>query len=473
MIAVRGLSHRPISSGSRPERALLDGLDLTLSAGEIVLLSGRNGSGKTTLARYLAGLLRPSTGSVTVDGFDTRDPAHLREVRRRVGLLFQESQQQMVAQTLLEEVAFGLENLAFPPAEIYRRAVAALERVGLGARISEMVDSLTPAERQRLAIAGLLAMEPRYFIFDEPDTAADQQSLEELIVLLKELRAEGRGVLLISHREFAERFYDRALLLEDGQLKVEKYKAPLVHSAPWARSRQVQKSDFILEARNLSFAYSNKPIIQDLSLSVCAGEFIVLQGKAGAGKSTLVQLLAGLERPTQGELLVNGRAIWSLSAAERVRAVGLVFQEPSRQLLGESVAAELELGLEAQNLKKAERESQARQACLAVGLDWERLRDRAARTLSGGEQARLAIAAILVLDPKMLIIDETLAALDPEGQAQILSVLNNLHSHGKTVLLVTPSAAWAERLWILQDGRLISDGVFTPGPSPEGEGQGG
>lgn len=456
MIAVRGLSHRPISFGSRPEstRPLLDCIDLTLSPGEIVLLTGRNGSGKTTLARTLAGLLMPTEGSVTVDGFDTRD--HLREVRRRVGFLFQESHRQIVAQTLLEEVAFGLENLAFSPAEIYRRAVAALERVGLGARISETVDPLTPAERQRLALAGLLALEPRYFIFDEPDTAADHQILKELIVLLKELRTEGHGILLISHREFAERFYDRTLLLEDGQLKVSKHKAPIARSASCAQSQQIQKRDFSLEARNLSFAYDSKPIIKDLALSVGAGEFIVLQGAAGAGKSTLVQLLAGLERPAQGDLLVNGRPILKLPAAERVRSVGLVFQEPSRQLLGESVAAELELGLEAQNLKNTERASRARQACLAVGLDWERLRDRSARTLSGGEQARLAIAAILVLDPQMLIIDETLAALDPEGQAQILSVLQKLHSHGKTILLVTPSGleAWAERLWVLENGRL-------------------
>ncbi|MCS6936877.1 MAG: energy-coupling factor ABC transporter ATP-binding protein [Candidatus Bipolaricaulota bacterium] len=462
MIEVRGLSHRPISSGSRPK--LFERLDLTLAPGEIVWLSGRNGAGKTTLARYLAGLLIPTEGSVTVDGFDTRDLAHLREVRRRVGLLFQESHAHLVAQTPLEEVAFGLENLAFPPDEIERRARAALERVGLGSYAAHTVEALIPAERQRLALAGLLALKPRYFIFDEPDIAADDRLLRELILLFKELRSEGHGILLISHREFPERFYDRALRLEEGRLSIversgvhefvgSRFPSPLNTDQSKTRERS-----FVLEARNLSFAYEGSSgfVLRDLSCSVGAGEFIVLQGRAGAGKSTFVQLLAGLEEPTHGEVVVNGRPIRALRASERVRLVGLVFQEPSQQLLGESVAAEIELGLEAQNLSASEREARARWACESVGLDWEELRARSAQTLSGGEQARLAIAAILALDPQMLILDETLYALDPDGQRQILTMLQQRRSQGKTILLVVSSGfeEWAERLWVLEDGQL-------------------
>jgi energy-coupling factor transport system ATP-binding protein len=458
MIEVRGLSHRPIWSGSRPK--LFERLDLTLAPGEIVWLSGRNGAGKTTLARYLAGLLIPAEGSVTVDGFDTRNLTDLREVRRRVGLLFQESHAHLVAQTLLEEVAFGLENLAFPPEEIERRSRAALERVGLGRYSAQTVDALIPAERQRLAIAGLLALKPRYFIFDEPDTAADDEILREMILLLKELRAAGHGILLISHREFEERFYDRALRLEHGQLNVIASPVGTKNFSPLLpETLRTHERSFALEAQNLSFAYegSSEFVLRDLSLAVRAGEFIVLQGAAGSGKSSLVQLLAGLEEPSRGEVLLNKREILALRAAERVRFVGLVFQEPSQQLLGESVAAELELGLEAQNLSQEEREARVRWACESVRLDWEQLRARPAQTLSGGEGARLAIAAILVLDPQMLILDETIYALDPEGQRQILTMLQKLHSQGKTVLLVVSSGfeEWAERLWVLKDGKLI------------------
>ncbi|MCS6902860.1 MAG: energy-coupling factor ABC transporter ATP-binding protein, partial [Candidatus Bipolaricaulota bacterium] len=415
--------------------------------------------------RYLAGLLIPTEGSVTVDGFDTRDLAHLREVRRRVGLLFQESHAHLVAQTPLEEVAFGLENLALPPDEIERRSRAALERVGLESYATHTVEALIPAERQRLALAGLLALKPRYFIFDEPDIAADDQLLHELILLFKELRAEGHGILLISHREFGERFYDRALRLEQGRLSVversavHEFAGSRVESALEPPSFRDRERSFGLEARNLSFAYegASKFVLRDLSCSVGAGEFIVLQGRAGSGRSTLVQLLAGLEEPTRGEVLVNGRPIRALRASERVRWVGLVFQEPEQQLLGESVAGELELGLEAQNLSALEREARARWACESVGLDWETLRTRSAQTLSGGEQARLAIAAILALDPQMLILDETLYALDPDGQRQILTMLQKQHAQGKTILLVVSSVfdVWAARVWVFLVGKLI------------------
>jgi energy-coupling factor transport system ATP-binding protein len=166
MIAVRGLVHRLASSGSRPE-LLLDGVELTLEQGEIVLLMGRNGSGKTTLARYIAGLLIPREGVVTVDGLRTdQEP---RTIRRRVGLLFQESHKQLIAQTPLEDVAFGLENLALSAEDIRKRSWEALERVGLSEKALCPIESLTSAERQRVALAGVLAMDPEYYILDEPD----------------------------------------------------------------------------------------------------------------------------------------------------------------------------------------------------------------------------------------------------------------------------------------------------------------
>jgi energy-coupling factor transport system ATP-binding protein len=466
MIAVRGLVHRLFSSGSHPEgEVLLDRVDLTLERGEVVLLMGRNGSGKTTLARYMAGLLIPTQGTVTVDGMQTdQDP---REIRRRVGLLFQESHEQLIAQTPLEDVAFGLENLALPPEEIQTRSVQALERVGLKEKALCTIESLTPAERQRVALAGVLAMEPEYYILDEPDRLSDPDGVALLLSVVNELRAQGKGVLIISHKEFWQEHVDRVVYLEHGKATEKEFAGSRVQklegSKPYERVRSRARklpSGFRLRAQDLSFSYGAAPALKDFSADVTAGEFIVITGPEGSGKTTLVELLAGLIEPTSGCVLWDDTPIHALTAPERVRCVGLVFQEPYQQLLGESVKEELLLGLRAQGIGTAEAEQRARWACEAVGLTWDRFSTQPSHRLSGGEQARLAIAALLALNPRVLILDETLSALDPLGQADLLALLQELHAQGTTVLLVTNESIpdLGTRLWKLEGGRLLYDG---------------
>lgn len=465
MIAVQGLVHRLSSFGSHPNAAndvLLNGVDLTLERGETVLLMGRNGSGKTTLARYMAGLLIPIEGTVHIDELQTHQELH--EVRRRVGLLFQESQEQIIAQTLIEDVAFGLENLALSPEEIRRRAEISLRAVGLEAKAQQTIEVLTPAERQRLALAGLLAMEHDYFILDEPDRTADPAGLELLVSLLHRLRSSNKGVLIISHKKFWRQYVDRVIVLDHGKTRP-------VDCAAWrpqrpSRAVQISRArsgkKFQLTAENLHFVYAegDKPALERFSAQVTEGEFIVVTGPEGSGKSTLVELLAGLSEPTSGYALWNGTPLSRLRSSERVRCVGLVYQEAQQQLLGESVAEEIKLGLQAQNLDHTQSEQQARWACEAVGLDWQLMKERPSHLLSGGEQARLAIAAVVALEPQVLILDETLSSLDPAGQAEVLSLLRELHAGGTTVLLVASEdhSRTGTRLWKLDRGRLIYDG---------------
>ncbi|MDW8031544.1 MAG: ATP-binding cassette domain-containing protein [Candidatus Bipolaricaulota bacterium] len=456
MIEVRGLVHRLSSSGSRP-RVLFDGLEFSVERGEVVLLMGRNGSGKTTLARYLAGLLIPNEGTITVDGIRTdQDP---REVRHRVGLLFQESHAHLIAQTPLEDVAFGLENLALPSSEIERRAWRALERVALTGRALCPLESLTPAELQRVALAGVLALDPDYYILDEPDRTADREGLTLLLALVRELRAQGKGVLIISHKGFWMEHADRVVYLEHGKV-VEGGGVRIGTSSPSLCLPVRETEPFRVHARELSFTYDTAPVLKDFSAEITPGELIVVTGPAGSGKTTLVELLAGLMQPTRGCVLWNGVPITMLRASERVRCVGLVFQEPYHQLLGESVREELLLGLMAQGIDGSEGERRARWACEAVGLDWEQVQEQPSHHLSGGEQARLAIAAMLALCPRMLILDEALAALDPEGQLELLGLLQGISAKGATVLIVTSEIIphLGSRLWVLEGGQLIYDG---------------
>jgi energy-coupling factor transport system ATP-binding protein len=487
MIEVHGLVHRLTLFGSRPDApndVLLNGVDLSLERGEIVLFMGRNGSGKTTVVRYMAGLLIPQEGTVTIDEFQTHKTGELREIRRRVGLLFQESHEQIIAQTLIEDVAFGLENIALPAEVIEQRAWAALDRVGLSARAGDTIEVLTPAERQRLALAGLLAMDPAYYILDEPDRTADHQGLALLLSLVRELRVQKKGIFVVSHKEFWSEHVDRVMRLERGKAYSQRH-SPWLTSAPslpsalfsseggsyrdkesWSVESGVRANRFHLQARDLSFTYekSDTPALKNFSAEVTAGEFIIVTGPEGSGKSTLVELLAGLVQPISGCVLWNGTPLISLRAAERVRCVGLVFQEARQQLLGESVKEEILLGVHAQR-NSAQVEQRACWACEAVGLDWERFQEQPSHLLSGGEQARVAIAALMALDPRVLILDETLSSLDPHGQVELLKVLQGLHAGGTTVLLVTAEdhAHLGTRLWKLDRGQLIYDG------SPERE----
>lgn len=463
MIAVRGLVHRLFSSGSRP-RVLLDGIDLSLERGEVVLLMGRNGSGKTTLARYMAGLLIPTEGSVTVDSILTNQ--NPREIRRRVGLLFQESHGQLIAQTPLEDVAFGLENLALSPSQIEKRSWQALEHVSLAEKAFWPMERLTLTERQRVALAGLLAMNPDYYILDEPDRAADREGLALLFSLVQELRAEHKGVLIISHREFWKEHADRFVYLEHGKVRIVQgsgFGSSQIKN-PEPRTQNLEpaevRNSFHVRTVDLSFTYDSAPALKDFSAEITPGEFIVITGPAGSGKTTLVELLAGLAQPTHGCVLWDDTPIHTLRASERVRCVGLVFQEPYQQLLGESVREELLLGLIAQGVSFSEGEQRARWACEAVGLSWEQIKGLPSHRLSGGEQARLAIAAILALRPRMLIFDETLSALDPHGQIELLGLLQRLCAQGTTVLVVTSESIpdLGSRLWVLEGGKLLYDG---------------
>lgn len=213
MIVVRDLAFG--YPGGHP---VLQGIDLELAPGELVVLTGPNGCGKTTLARHLNGLLLPQQGTVLVDDLPTSQV----EVRRLVGMVFQEPESQIVAPVVEEDVAFGLENLGVPREEMRRRVEWALERLDLTAARRSEPHLLSGGQKQRLALASVLAMRPRYLVLDEPTTMLDPWSRREVLELLGDLRrTEGIAVILVTHRLEEALEADRVVVLAEGRVRFQ------------------------------------------------------------------------------------------------------------------------------------------------------------------------------------------------------------------------------------------------------------
>ncbi|MDQ7857576.1 MAG: energy-coupling factor transporter ATPase [Armatimonadota bacterium] len=218
LIEVRDLTYVYHPDTPQAVRAL-DGLSCSIRAGEFVGVVGGNGSGKSTFARHLNALLLPTAGEVRVGGLDTRDRAVTWEVRRRVGMVFQNPDNQLVAAVVEEDVAFGPENLGLPPAEIRRRVDEALEAVGLAELRRRAPHQLSGGQKQRVAIAGVLAMRPACIVLDEATTMLDPQGRAEVLATVEALnRRDGITVVLISHAMDDLVAADRVLALDAGRL---------------------------------------------------------------------------------------------------------------------------------------------------------------------------------------------------------------------------------------------------------------
>jgi energy-coupling factor transport system ATP-binding protein len=197
------------------------GVSLSVPAGAFLAVVGANGSGKSTLARLLDGLLVPTAGRVLVDGLDTADPATRWEVRRRVGLVFQNPDNQIVASIVEDDVAFGPENLGMDPARIRRRVDEALEAVGMAGHRRRAPDELSGGQKQRVAIAGALAMEPRVLVLDEPTAMLDPLGRDEVLGVLQRLHRDGLTVILITHHMEEAARAERVVVMEGGRIRAD------------------------------------------------------------------------------------------------------------------------------------------------------------------------------------------------------------------------------------------------------------
>jgi energy-coupling factor transport system ATP-binding protein len=218
MIEIRNLTHKYRLSNNQ-ELTAINNLSLTIEKGEFVAVLGHNGSGKSTLAKHLNALLLPTEGKVLVNGMDTTDPNNLWQIRQQVGMVFQNPDNQLIATTVEEDVAFGPENLGIPPEKIRQRVDEALKMVGMAELASKAPHLLSGGQKQRVAIAGIIAMRPQYLVLDEPTAMLDPSGREEVIKTIRKLnREEGLTLIHITHFMEEAVFADRVIVMEAGEI---------------------------------------------------------------------------------------------------------------------------------------------------------------------------------------------------------------------------------------------------------------
>jgi energy-coupling factor transport system ATP-binding protein len=402
-------------------------VSLAFAPGEIVALLGPSGAGKSTLLRALAGLVPHFhggrfAGRVVVAGVDTRQ-ARPAELAGTVATVFQDPEDQVVMTIVANEVAFGLENLGVPPHEIWPRVERALDSVDALHLWGRKTVELSGGELQRVCLASALALEPQVLLLDEPTSQLDPDAAALFLAAVERL---GAAVVLSEHRVArALELATRVLFVDGGRILLD---APRERALEWLASErplytrlcvpvtQAPLGGEVLDAREVSFAYREAmPVLDRVSLRVSRGEIVALEGPNGSGKTTLARIASGLLSPHAGSVQLSGRA-------------GYLAQDPGRYLVKETVLDEVALAVDGD-------EQRARAALERVGLAWAA--SRHPRDLSSGERERLALAAVAVAEPDLLILDEPTRGLDPERKDALGRWLLDYAASGKAVLVAT------------------------------------
>ncbi len=477
----------------------LGDLSFSVSLGELLLIAGGSGSGKSTLLRCLNGLIPRSyrgdlSGRIAIDG---QDPAgmSLAQLAQLVGTILQDPDRQIVTSYVERQVAFGPENLGWPRERIRAAVRATLERLRITSLYGRETGGLSGGERQKVALAGLLSMNPRILLLDEPLASLDPASAREALALFRELADDGHAVALVEHRvedALAAR-PQRTLFMRDGR---QSFLGPSAEFLAIANPYEVKlpadialtrlgdgvwelgdrgadpiphppypiprptPGDQLLEFSDLRFSYGDGPeILRGVSLSIREGEVVAIMGPNGAGKSTLLRHGIGLLQPSSGQVRVAGADARGSTVAQLARTVGYVFQSPSHMLFAPSAQAELTFGPRNLGVDPAVAEAAVPAALAQVGLTG--FEDRAPLSLSFGQQKRLGIAAVLSMRPRLLVLDEPTAGQDHGSTQALMQTIGGLAGLAATVLIthdVDLAVSYATRVVLMREGQIEADG---------------
>ena len=487
------------TSGKAPRRAL-DGISVSIEKGSYTAILGSNGSGKSTLAKLIDILEVPDSGKVVIFGKDAGDDDRFWEIREHCCCVFQNPDNQIVGTMIEEDVAFGPENLGIPNPELRERVDQALKDVGLYEYRHKETMALSGGQKQKLAIAGALAMRPDILILDEATAMLDPSSRDDFLELVEKMRIEkGLTLITITHDMTEALRCDKIVIVHKGKVAAEgtpeeiflsedlwKYglKRPVKINFAFEIAKltgstltkedlksnetliaslikmlkkpglkvpenvrvdraEADENDIIMSVKGLSYVYpgSDTKAIEDINLDIRRGEVLGIVGESGCGKTTLISHMNAILRPQTGDVIIHTKD-GDLSCSNKKHTmtirqnVGLVFQYPEYQLFEETVYKDIAYGLKKMNVSKEEQKELINDAASKVGLT-ERELNSSPFELSGGQKRRAAMAGVLVMKPGILVLDEPASGLDPKGRQEMFAIIKGLRDSGTTIILVS------------------------------------
>jgi len=481
--------------GRRSEPAL-EKINFSIQPGQVMLIAGSSGCGKTTLMRCINGLI-PHTyhgemsGDIRLFGKSVIG-LELADISQTVGTLLQDPERQILGSYVLNEVAFGLESLGIPREEIVPRAEKALDRLGILPLRDRETFGTSGGEKQKIALAGVLAMEPKVLLLDEPLASLDPASAHEALQAFRQLADEGMAVMIVEHRveDVLAIHPDLFMYMDNGQMVylggtdglmdvVDYRRIKLPARVVLERARRDPAPVFVPAAKPTSasavpgtdtplvhfegvhFRYDEElpEVLKGLDFEIHAGDVIAILGHNGSGKTTMVKHALGLLKPSQGRVLLEGIDTRKLTVAQAAHTVGYVFQSPSQMLFAPTVREELSFGP-----KNLEFSAEA----IVRNVDWaietvnlKSELEMPPLALSFGQQKRISIAAILAMRSRILMMDEPTAGQDYWNYQAFMDAILQMPGFD-TVIFITHdvdlAVIYANRILLVYNGGIVADG---------------
>ncbi|GAB6947066.1 energy-coupling factor transporter ATPase [Vulcanisaeta sp. JCM 16161] len=492
------------------DKPVLRGLSLEIEEGEFVLLVGKTGSGKSTLLNVINGVIpniisATVRGSINVAGHDPRKtPVH--EMAMIVGTVYQIPESQIFSLIVDDDVAFGLENRAVEPEEMRKRVIESLKLVNLLHKMKHPTFLLSGGEKQRLVIAGVLAVKPRILILDEPTSMLDSIGAEQVFNLVKRLNDEGLTIIMSEHRvERVIGMVDRIIGLKDGTIYIddEPHKAvakdltklgveepqvttlyrminknadyypisvdeflemSVADKLNVVERRREDDGEVAVAVSNVRFTYpgSTQEVLKGVNLVIHDGDVVSVIGPNGSGKSTLMYLLAGIYKPSSGRIQIFNYDSTKLVGRDRIRLIGYVFQDPDQMLFSSTVRGELEFTLKLAGVHGREAEDRIKRIVNYLGIG--DLLNQSPHKLSVGQRRLVSVASVLVAEPRILILDEPTRGLDNEASTALMDLILTIkEERGMTLIMVTHNmrqvGEYSDKAFIMYDGAVAFSGT--------------
>ena len=496
----------------------LNNINLTIYEGEKVLIVGPSGSGKSTLSNGINGIVPFSnegkiSGSLKVKGKETKEMS-IFELSNSVGTVLQDPDGQFIGLTVGEDIAFKLENDCVSQEEMKEKVKIVSEIVGIDTHLNAAPYSLSGGQKQRVTLAGVMVGDVDILLFDEPLASLDPATGKSAIELIDQIQKETKKtILIIEHRleDVLHCAVDRVIVVNNGEIAADITPAELLSSnilsetgireplyitalkyagctitpemkpehidtlnidlcreklKTWYEETSEEEKqttgEAILEMKDVKFSYeSGKEILHGVSFKVNKGEMVSIVGRNGAGKSTISKLICGFYKPTEGQILFDGRDLINDTIKERAEKIGIVMQNPNQMISKTMIFDEVALGLKVRGVPEEEIKNRVFETLKICGL--YEFRNWPISALSFGQKKRVTIASILVLNPEVIILDEPTAGQDFKHYTEIMEFLKELNKKGVTIVMITHDMhlmlEYTNRAIVLSNGLKLAEDI--------------